>query len=66
MMLASILGDREHFLTKTLFQSIMVHNLHRKLMNFPEAQSNAYVHTGKRLVQLPQVGIIRNRILLYC
>lgn len=66
MTLASILRDREYFLTKTFFQNIMVHKFHRKLMNFSEAQSNANIHAGKRLLQLPQVGIVRNRILLYC
>lgn len=42
----------------------MVHRLHRKLINFSGAQSNACVHTRKMLVQLPQVSI-RNRILFY-
>lgn len=62
--MASILRDRAHFLTKTVFQNIMVHKLHRTLMNFSAAQSNVYVHNRKMLVQLPQVGI-RNRILFY-
>jgi len=66
MMLASILRDREDILTKTFFQRFTVHKLHRKLMNFSEAQSKAYIHAGKRPVQLSQVGITRNTILLYC
>ena len=40
MTLASILRGRAHFLTKTFFQSIMLHKFHRKLRIFSEPQSN--------------------------
>lgn len=54
-MLASILTGREHFHTKFSF-FITVHKLHRQMVNLSETQINAYIHTGKRPFQLPQVA----------